>query len=55
MLFLYLVVRVVFALNRSFSPMTSVHPESVPILHPREIQIVWSQTVKQSKPNSRTS
>ena len=35
---------VVFTLNRSFSPTTSVHPVSVLILHPREIQNLWSQT-----------
>ena len=28
---------------------TSVHPVSVLILHPREIQILWSQTVRQRK------
>ena len=37
-------VCVVFILNRSFYPSTSVHPVSVLILHPREIQITWSQT-----------
>ena len=40
---------VVFTLNRSFYPTTSVHPASVLILHPREIQIMWSQTVRQRK------
>ena len=35
----------VFAVNRSFYPTTSpVHPVSVLILHPTEIQILWSQT-----------
>ena len=38
----------VFALSRSFYPMTSVHPVSVLVLHPREIQNLWSQTVRQS-------
>ena len=36
-------------LHRSFYPTSSVHPVSVLILHPREIQIMWSQTVKQRK------
>ena len=40
-------VCVVFTLNRSFYPTTSVHPVSALILHPREIQIMWSQTVRQ--------
>ena len=44
------VVCVVFTLNRSFYPTTSVHPVSVLIVHPREIQILWSQTVRQGKP-----
>ena len=44
----------------SFFPTTSVHPVSVLILHPinREIPVqivMWSQTVRQSKPNSRNS
>ena len=34
---------VVFTLNRSFYPMTSVHPVSV-LIDPREILIMWSQT-----------
>ena len=36
-------------------PTTSLHPVSVPILHPRAIQltILWSQTVRLSKPNNR--
>ena len=40
-------VCVVFASNRSFYQTTSsVHPsESVLILHPREVQILWSQTL----------
>ena len=43
-------VVVVFTLNRSFYPTTSaVHPVSVLILHPREMQILWSQTVRQRK------
>ena len=34
----------VFTLNRSFYPTTSaVPPASFLILHPREIQILWSQ------------
>ena len=42
------VVVVVFTLKRSFYPTTSaVHPVSFLILHPREIQILWSQTVIQ--------
>ena len=47
--------RVVFTLNRFFYPTASVHAESVLILHPTEIQIMWSQTVKQTRPNSRNS
>ena len=40
-------VVVVFTLHRSFYPTTSaVHPVSVLILHPREMQILWSQTTK---------
>ena len=39
------VFAVVFTLNRSFYPTTSaVPPVSFLILHPREIQIMWSQT-----------
>ena len=39
------IVVVVFTLNRAFYPTSSaVHPVSVLILHPREIQIMWSQT-----------
>ena len=41
---------VVFTLSRYFYPTTPVHPQSVLILHSREIQILGSQTVKQSKP-----
>ena len=45
-----IVIVVVFTLNRSFYPTTpAVHPVSVLILHPREIQILWSQTVKTEK------
>ena len=40
---------VVFTSNRSFYPTTSVHPVSVLILHPREIQIMWSQTERKNK------
>ena len=43
---------VVFTLNRSFYPTTSVvHPVSVLIFHPtrREIQTMWSQTVRHKK------
>ena len=40
---------VVFTLNRSFYPASSVHPVSVLIPYPREILILWSQTVRQSK------
>ena len=44
------VVVVVFTLNRSFYPTTSAAPPvSVLILHPREVQIMWSQTVRQRK------
>ena len=37
---------VFFTLNRSFYPSTSSTPIilSVPILHPREVQALWSQT-----------
>ena len=48
----FLIVCVVFTVNCSFHPTTSAHPESV-LIHPREIHILWSQTVKQSEPNSR--
>ena len=36
-------------------PTTSLHPVFVLILHPRKIQLIilWSQTVRQSKPNNR--
>ena len=36
-------------------PTTSLHPVSVLILHPREIQLIimWSHTVRQCKPNNR--
>ena len=48
-------VCVVFTLNRSFYPTTSaVHPVSVLILHPREIQIMWSQTVETEKTKTTT-
>ena len=44
------VVVVVFTLNRSFHPTASaVTPVSFLILHPREIQILWSRTVRQRK------
>ena len=43
---------VVFTLNRSFYPRTSaVPPVPFLILHPREIQILWSQAVRQRKTN----
>ena len=43
------VVVVVFTLNISFNPTSSaVHLVSVLILHPREIQMMWSQTVRQT-------
>ena len=42
------VVVVVFTLNRSFYTTTSAAPPvSFLILHPRDIQIMWSQTVRQ--------
>ena len=45
-----LVVVVVFTLNRSFYHTTSaVPPVSFLIPHPREIQVLWSQTVRQRK------
>ena len=48
------VVVVVFTLNRSFYPTTSaVPPVSFLILHPREMQIMWSQTVRQRKTKRR--
>ena len=40
---------VVFALNRFFYPTTLAHPVSVPSFHPGGIQIMLSQTVRQSK------
>ena len=44
------VVVVVFALNRSFYPTTSaVPPVSFLILHPGDIQIMWSQTETEKK------
>ena len=44
------VVVVVFTLNRSFYPATSaVLPVSLLILHPWEIQFLWSQAVRQRK------
>ena len=50
----YIAVVVVFTLNRSFYPTTSaVPPVSFLILHPREIQIMWSQTVRQKKNKPR--
>ena len=47
----------VFTLNRSFYPSTSAAPPvSFLILHPREIQILWSQTaVRQRKTNAKDS
>ena len=42
-------VCVVFTLICSFYSPISVHPVSVLILHPKEIQIMWSQTVRQRK------
>ena len=48
------VVVVVFTLNRSFYPTTpAVPPVSFLILHPREINIPWSQTVRQRKNTRR--
>ena len=41
-----------FTLNRSFCP-RSVHPVSVLILNPREIQIMWSQTETEKNQNNR--
>ena len=38
----------VVTFNRSFYPTTSVHPVSV-LIHPREIQTLWSPTVRQRK------
>ena len=43
------VVVVVFTLNRPFYPASSVHPVSVLIPFPREILLLWSQTVRQRK------
>lgn len=40
---------VVFTWNRFFYPTTSVHPMSVPIIYPREIQTVWSQDCETEK------
>ena len=44
----------VFTLNRPFYPSSSVHPVSVLIPHPREILILWSQTVRQRKTKNKT-
>ena len=39
---------VVFTVNLSFYyPISAVHPVSVLVIHPREIQIMWSQTVRE--------
>ena len=47
------VVVFVFTLNRYFYRTTSaVPPVSFLILHPREIQILWSQTVRQTNQTS---
>ena len=44
---------VVFTLNCHFYPTTSVHPVPVLILiHPREIQVMWSLTVRQRNPKT---
>ena len=44
------VVVVVFTFNRSFYPTTSaVTPASFLILHPGEIQILWSEIMRQRK------
>ena len=44
------IVVVVFTLYRSFYPTTSAIPTvSFLILHPREIQILWSQTLRKKK------
>ena len=49
------VTAVVFTLNRSFYPATSaVPPVFFLILHPRETQIMWSQT-ETEKPNAKES
>ena len=37
----------VFTLHRSFYSTTSVHPVSVPILHPTERQILWTQAERE--------
>ena len=43
---------VVFTLNRTFYPTSSaVPPVSFLILHPKEIQFVWSQTETEKKKN----
>ena len=47
------VVVVVFALNRSFYPTTSAVPPVFFLINPREIQIMWSQTVRQRKTKRR--
>ena len=44
------VVVVVFTLNRSFYPtIRAVPPVSFLTLHPKEIQSIWSRTVRQRK------
>ena len=51
-----LLIVVVFTLNRYFYPTTSAEPPvSFLILHPRDIQITWSQTVRQRIPNAKES
>ena len=47
-------VCVAFTSNRSFYPATSVHPLSV-MIHPIEVQILWSQTVRQRKTKTTPS
>ena len=54
LLCVYVVIFVlVFTLNRSFYPTSAVPPVTVLILHPKEIQIMWSQTVRQRKTKRR--
>ena len=43
------VIVVVCTSNRPFYPASSAHPVSVLIPCPREILILWSQTVRQTK------
>ena len=48
------VVFVVFTSSLPFYPTSSVHPVSVLIPYPREIVILWSQTLRQRETKNKT-